>query len=77
MSRKGVQEGPITLHPSGIKHGPHPRKSGVQHREKETLELAVMVDTFRSLRVLKTAHSIEDPHYKYSWFEKDLIKVGL
>ena len=26
MSRKGVEEGSITLHPSGIPHGPHPGK---------------------------------------------------
>jgi homogentisate 1,2-dioxygenase len=77
MSRKGIQEGSITLHPSGIPHGPHPGKVENSIGKKETLELAVMVDTFRPLHVLKPAHTIEDPHYKYSWFEKDLIKGGL
>jgi homogentisate 1,2-dioxygenase len=67
MSRKGVEEGSITLHPLGIPHGPHPGKIEASIGKKETLELAVMIDTFKPLKVLKSAHQIEDRDYKYSW----------
>lgn len=67
MSRKGIHEGSITLHPSGIPHGPHPGKIEASIGKKETLELAVMVDTFRPLKVVKQAHQVEDRGYAYSW----------
>lgn len=68
MSRKGVKEGSITLHPAGIPHGPHPGKIEASIGKKETLELAVMIDTFRPLRVVKQAGAYEDSQYMYSWF---------
>ncbi|MED1793465.1 homogentisate 1,2-dioxygenase [Brevibacillus nitrificans] len=67
MSRKGISEGSITLHPSGLPHGPHPGKMEGSIGKKETKELAVMIDTFRPLRVVKQAHSYEDTNYMYSW----------
>lgn len=67
MSRKGIHEGSITLHPSGIPHGPHPGTIEKSIGKKETKELAVMIDTFRPLKVVKSALDIEDPNYKYSW----------
>lgn len=67
MSRKGIHEGSITLHPSGIPHGPHPGKIEGSMGKKETLELAVMIDTFRPLKVVKQAHEVEDSGYAYSW----------
>ncbi|MFJ9498393.1 homogentisate 1,2-dioxygenase [Brevibacillus centrosporus] len=67
MSRKGIFEGSITLHPSGLPHGPHPGKMEGSIGKKETKELAVMIDTFRPLRVVKQAYSYEDPNYMYSW----------
>ena len=70
MSRKGVQEGSITLHPSGIPHGPHPGKIEASIGKKETLELAIMIDTFHPLKIVKTAQEIEDAAYMYSWYEK-------
>jgi homogentisate 1,2-dioxygenase len=70
MSRKGVHEGSITLHPSGIPHGPHPGKTEASIGKKETLELAVMIDTFKPLKVVKKAQAIEDPNYMYSWITK-------
>ncbi|MEH7748533.1 homogentisate 1,2-dioxygenase [Neobacillus drentensis] len=70
MSRKGVQEGSITLHPGGIPHGPHPGKTEASIGKKETLELAVMIDTFHPLKIVKTAQKIEDVNYMYSWYEK-------
>ena len=70
MSRKGVQLESLTLHPSGIPHGPHPGKTENSIGKKETLELAVMIDTFHPLKVVKTAHLIEDTDYMFSWLEK-------
>ncbi|WP_289142718.1 hypothetical protein [uncultured Brevibacillus sp.] len=35
--------------------------------QKVTREMAVMIDTFRPLRVVKKAHEYEDPSYMYSW----------
>lgn len=70
MSRKGVQLESITLHPSGIPHGPHPGKTEASIGKKETLELAVMIDTFHPLKVVKKASEIEDPSYMFSWVEK-------
>ncbi|MHC0035501.1 homogentisate 1,2-dioxygenase [Pseudoneobacillus sp. C159] len=70
MSRKGVQEGSITLHPSGIPHGPHPGKTEASIGKKETLELAVMIDTFKPLKIVKKAQAIEDRNYMYTWIEK-------
>lgn len=69
MSRKGINEGSITLHPSGIPHGPHPGTIEASIGKKETLELAVMIDTFRPLKVLKSAQLTEDENYQNSWIE--------
>ncbi|WP_175596768.1 homogentisate 1,2-dioxygenase [Bacillus sp. MRMR6] len=70
MSRKGVQVESITLHPSGIPHGPHPGKPESSIGKKETLEMAVMIDTFHPLQVVKGLTEIEDPTYMYSWTDK-------
>ncbi|NYE04548.1 homogentisate 1,2-dioxygenase [Bacillus niacini] len=70
MSRKGVQLESITLHPSGIPHGPHPGKTESSIGKKETLELAVMIDTFHPLKVVKSANILEDQDYMFSWVEK-------
>lgn len=71
MSRKGIDEGSITLHPCGIPHGPHPGTIEASIGKKETLELAVMIDTFKPLKVLTEAHQTEDTSYKYSWRSND------
>ncbi|KON83546.1 homogentisate 1,2-dioxygenase [Sporosarcina globispora] len=68
MSRRGIEEGSITLHPSGLPHGPHPGKMEESIGKKETKELAVMIDTFRPLRVVKQALHYEDASYMSSWF---------
>ncbi len=69
MSRKHVTRGMISLHPAGIPHGPHPGMAEKSIGKKETKELAVMVDTFKPLRLTKWAASIEDPTYAASWME--------
>ncbi len=67
MSRKGIDEGSMTLHPAGIPHGPHPGKVEESIGKKETHEMAVMIDTFRPLYVVEEAKQFEDTNYKYSW----------
>jgi homogentisate 1,2-dioxygenase len=69
MSRKHVTRGMITLHPSGIPHGPHPGAVQKSIGKTETGELAVMVDTFRPLHLTEYAMGIEDADYIMSWAE--------
>jgi homogentisate 1,2-dioxygenase len=70
MSRKHVERGQITLHPIGIPHGPHPGTVEKSLGQKETRELAVMVDTFRPLKLTRQAMEIEDKDYYKSWIEE-------
>ncbi len=69
MSRKGIEFGSITHHPDGIPHGPHPGRAEASIGAKYTEELAVMMDSFRPLKVAKQATSIEDDSYHKSWVE--------
>ncbi len=63
----GIEQGSISLHPSGFTHGPQPgaveRALGVERFE----ELAVMVDTFRPLSLAPAALACEDPGYAWTW----------
>ena len=70
MSRNDVGPGNISLHPAGIAHGPHPGAAERSIGKKETLELAVMVDTFKPLMVTEEAMKIADDTYYQSWLEK-------
>ena len=67
MSRKHVEQGMITLHPGGIPHGPHPGTVEKSIGKEGTHELAVMVDTFRPLKMTEHAAGIEDQDYYKSW----------
>ncbi|MFN8923454.1 MAG: homogentisate 1,2-dioxygenase domain-containing protein, partial [Sphingobacteriia bacterium] len=67
MSRNNIKQGQITLHPMGIPHGPHPGAMERSIGQKSTEELAVMVDTFRTLWLTKEASAIEDENYWQSW----------
>ncbi|MGC6531399.1 MAG: homogentisate 1,2-dioxygenase [Flavobacteriales bacterium] len=69
MSRNHVDKGFISLHPGGIPHGPHPGATERSIGQTETLELAVMVDTFRPLQVTQAAVDMSDPDYLTSWLE--------
>ncbi|MEZ4798783.1 MAG: homogentisate 1,2-dioxygenase [Flavobacteriales bacterium] len=70
MSRNHVDKGYISLHPGGIPHGPHPGAMERSIGQKETGELAVMVDTFRPLLVTQLALDLADKDYLTSWLEK-------
>ena len=67
MSRNGIEEESITLHPAGITHGPHPGKYEGSIGKEKTKELAVMIDTFRPLKRSKNLGKIEDKNYSMSW----------
>jgi homogentisate 1,2-dioxygenase len=69
MSRNNVKKGNITLHPAGIPHGPHPGLYERSIGQKETKELAVMVDTFKPMMVTENAIQIDDGKYFKSWIE--------
>jgi homogentisate 1,2-dioxygenase len=72
MSRNNIDRGQITLHPSGIPHGPHPGAYERSIGKKETAELAVMVDTFKPLQVTQQALDIEVKGYYKSWLHDEL-----
>jgi homogentisate 1,2-dioxygenase len=69
MSRNDVDQGHISLHPSGIPHGPHPGATERSIGHTKTEELAVMVDTFKPLQVTVEAMKIADEEYYKSWIE--------
>ena len=66
-SRKGVGVGAITLHPSGLPHGPQPGVVEKMLGKRRTDELAVMCDTFKPLKLTRLAHELDDPSYALSW----------
>lgn len=70
MSRNHVEKGYISLHPGGIPHGPHPGAYERSIGQTETKELAVMVDTFRPLKLTQAAVDMEDNTYATSWLDK-------
>lgn len=70
MSRNHVDKGFISLHPAGIPHGPHPGAYERSIGQKETEEWAVMVDTFRPLKVTQAALDIQLGDYYRSWLEE-------
>ncbi len=67
MSRNNIQKGQITLHPMGLTHGPHPGAIERSVGKKRTEEYAVMVDTFKPLKLTEDAIKIEDADYYKSW----------
>jgi homogentisate 1,2-dioxygenase len=68
-SRKGIEVGSITLHPSGLPHGPQPGLAEKSLGMTETHEYAVMCDTFHPLRLTTLAADVDDGKYMYSWAE--------
>ncbi len=52
-SRKGVDVGMITLHPSGLPHGPQPGLVEASLGARRTEELAVMWDTFTPAQAVR------------------------
>jgi len=69
MGRKGIESESITVHPMGLPHGPQPGKIEASLGKKETIELAVMIDTFSPLQYADILSTIDDSDYPYSWQE--------
>ncbi len=69
MSRNDIGPGHISLHPAGIPHGPHPGAMERSIGQVKTDELAVMVDTFKPLKLTNYALQIDDGKYWKSWIE--------
>ncbi len=69
MSRNNIEQGHITLHPGGIPHGPAPGAYERSIGKTETIELAVMIDTFRPLMLTQAALNLDDGTYYKSWLE--------
>ena len=51
----------------GLPHGPQPGRYEASIGQKETNELAVMVDTFKPLIVAAATDEIDDAEYPGSW----------
>lgn len=67
MSRNNIKPGQFTLHPGGIPHGPHPGAIERSIGQKETRELAVMIDPFNPVKITKEALKHEVKGYYKSW----------
>src|SRR5574341_106089 len=67
MSRRGINQYDITLHPSGLPHGPQPGATEGSIGKTKTEELAVMVDTFHPLNLTTHALELEKEEYQASW----------
>jgi homogentisate 1,2-dioxygenase len=66
-SRKGIEVGSITVHPSGLPHGPQPGLVEKSLGARRTEELAVMWDTFKPLRLTPLARELDDASSASSW----------
>jgi len=69
MSRQGISQESITLHPMGLPHGPQPGKYHSSAGKEKTDELAVMIDTFKPLNITEAARLIDDKDYPLSWMD--------
>jgi homogentisate 1,2-dioxygenase len=66
-SRKGVEQGSLTLHPAGMPHGPHPGRYEASIGKRHTDEVAVMLDCKLPLVPTRAAQAIEDADYDRSF----------
>lgn len=69
FSRDHIHPGMMTLHPSGIPHGPHPKALQNADKKRGSMadEVAVMIDTRDSLEISEQAQAIEWLDYVDSW----------
>jgi homogentisate 1,2-dioxygenase len=74
-SRKGVEFASISLHPNGIPHGPHPGTVEQALGKQETNETAVMMDTFKPLKLARNAEMLSDNSYYLSWREEEPVEL--
>lgn len=67
FSRAGIGAGFMTLHPQGIHHGPQPAAIAASATRTRTVEVAVMVEARRPLRVTPEAETVALREYETSW----------
>ena len=72
-SRRGIDVASLTLHPTGLTHGPQPGLAEASLGATRTEETAVMLDTFRPLCLSAFAHDLDDPTYPWSWSETGAV----
>ncbi len=70
MSRAGIEPAAFTLHPHGLVHGPQPGAVEATLHIQSVEEWAVMMDTFRPLKLTTLARDLDDPVYPYSWVRR-------
>ncbi len=63
----GINIGSVSLHPGGYAHGPQPSAVEASIGAEFFDELAVMVDTFRTLELGEAAVAADDPAYAWTW----------
>ncbi len=71
FSRDNIHPGMLTLHPSGITHGPHPKAfaAGQKGARTQTDEVAVMIDARDALDASAALTAVEWAGYADSWKE--------
>ena len=69
LSRDNINPGMITLHPSGLTHGPQPKafRAAASGARSETDEVAVMLDARDALDVAPLPEGVEWQGYRDSW----------
>ncbi|WP_299010103.1 homogentisate 1,2-dioxygenase [uncultured Shewanella sp.] len=70
MSRTGIKAGYMTLHQKGVPHGPQPGRTEASIGKTETIEYAVMIDTFNPLHLTTHVKNCMQDDYNRSWLEK-------
>ena len=67
FSRAGIDRGYLTIHPQGVHHGPQPAAIEASKSKVRTDEVAVMVETEKSLEIAPAAQSVVITEYETSW----------
>jgi homogentisate 1,2-dioxygenase len=69
MSRSGtgIEPGSISHHPAGFIHGPQPGSAEKSLTAVRTEEYAVMLDTFKPVRLSSDLAELEAPEYPWTW----------
>jgi len=69
FSRDNIHPGMLTLHPSGLTHGPHPNAFAIGQSASRaaTDEVAVMIDSRDALEVAALPEGVEWSEYVNSW----------
>ncbi len=73
----GIEQGSISLHPSGFTHGPQPGAAERSIGAERFDELAVMLDTFRPLDLCDSAIACEDDGYAWTWSRRPPASPGV